>query len=48
MQDKIQDKRKRLYDGLVAAGYDAGADFKDFNNLMDSDEVARQWVYDPA
>ena len=48
MQDKIQDKRKRLYDGLVAAGYDAGADFKDFNNLMDSDEVARQWVYDTA
>ena len=46
--NKIQDKRKRLYDGLVAAGYDAGAGFEDFNNLMDTDEVARQWVYDTA
>ena len=48
MPDKIQDKRKRLYDALVAADYDAGADFNDFNNLMDTDEVARQWVYDTA
>lgn len=48
MSDKIQDKRKRLYDALVAADYDAGADFNDFNNLMDTDEVARQWVYDTA